>query len=169
MAKIDEKPDLSGIGTSFKVVYTDYSMEDATVKVDTNKYDLKKKLETGGNFTSLVIVEFRTENGSRVCGYLKGDILYIIGKSDELLQGRYKQLSTFYCSTEGTSSYADSITLSLANQTTFETGVVSYGYPTTDGLLTGFWEVFDAQIATREWGGECYFFTSTGTQYSVGG
>ena len=169
MAKIDEKPDLSGIGTSFKVVYTDYSMAEANIKVDTNKYNLKKKLETGGNFTSLVINEFRTTNGSRVCGYLKGDILYIIGKSDELLQGRYKQLSTFYCSTEGTSSYADSITLSLANQKTFETGVVSYGYPTTDGIVTGFWEVFDSQIASREWDGECYFFTSTGTQYSVGG
>ena len=169
MAKIEEKPDLSGIGTSFKVVYTDYSMDDATIKVDTNKYNLKKKLETGGNFTSLVINEFKTEDGSRVCGYLKGDILYIIGKSDKLLQGRYKQLSTFYCSTEGTSSYADSITLSLANQKTFETGVVSYGYPTTDGLLTGFWEVFDSQIANREWGSECYFFTSTRNQYSVGG
>ena len=169
MAKIDEKPDLSGIGTSFKVVYTDYSMAEANIKVDTNKYNLKKKLETGGNFTSLVINEFRTTNGSRVCGYLKGDILYIIGKSDELLQGRYKQLSTFYCSTEGTSSYADSITLSLANQKTFETGVVSYGYPTTDGIVTGFWEVFDSQIASREWDGECYFFTSTGTQDSVGG
>ena len=37
MAKIDEKPDLSGIGTSFKVVYTDYSMVYSTEKVDTNK------------------------------------------------------------------------------------------------------------------------------------
>ena len=169
MAKIEEKPDLSGIGTSFKVVYTDYSMDDATIKVDTRKSDLKKKLEIGGNFTSLVINEFRTKNGSRVCGYLKGDVLYIIGKSDEILEGRYKQLSDFYCSTEGTASYADSITLSLANQKTFETGVVSYGYPTTDGLLTGFWEVFDSQIANREWGSECYFFTSTGNQYNVGG
>ena len=169
MAKIDEKPDLSGIGTTFKVVYTDYSMDDATIEVYTRGSDLKKKLVSGGNFTALQAHEFRTINGSRVCGYLKGDVLYIIGKSDELLEGRYKQLATFYCSTEGTASYADSITLSLANQTTFETGVVSYGYPTTDGIVTGFWEVFDSQISTREWGYDNTFFTSTGTQYIVGG
>ena len=169
MAKIEEKPDLSGIGTTFRVVYTDYSMDDAFIQVDTRSSDLKKKLENGGNFTSIQAHEFRTKNGSRVCGYLKGDILYIIGKSDELLEGRYKQLNNFYCSTEGTASYADSITLSLANQTTFETGVVSYGYPTTDGIVTGFWEVFDAQLSNREWGYDNTFFTSTGDQYIVGG
>ena len=169
MAKIEEKPDLSGIGTTFRVVYTDYSMVDASIAVTTTRPSMQRRLDSGSNFTALMINEFRTENGGRVCGYLKGDILYIIGKSDELLQGRYKQLSTFYCSTEGTSSYADSISLSLANQTTFETGVVSYGYPTTDGIVTGFWEVFDSQIANREWGYDNTFFTSTGTQYIVGG
>ena len=40
MTKIDEKPNFSGIGTSFKVVYTDYSMDDATITVDTRKSDL---------------------------------------------------------------------------------------------------------------------------------
>ena len=170
MAKIEEKPDLSGIGTSFKVVYTDYSGDDASITVTTRSSDLKKQLNYGSNFTSLVANEFRTINGSRVCGYLKGDILYIIGKSDDILEGRYKQMNNFYCSTNGTATYADSITLSLANQKTVETGVVSYGYPTSDGLLTGFWEVFDSQIANREWSSSGkQFFTSTGTQYLVGG
>ena len=169
MAKIEEKPDLSGIGTSFKVVYTDYSGVNARMKVTTRSSDLKKQLNYGYNDTSLVATEFRTNNGSRVCGYLKGDVLYIIGKSDAVLKGRYTQLATFYCSTKGTASYADSITLSLSNQTTSETGVVSYGYPTADGLLTGFWEVFDSKIANREWGRYNAFFTSTGTQYLVGG
>lgn len=169
MAKIDEKPDYSGIGTSFKVVYTDYSGDDASIGVTTRTPDLKKQLNYGNSFTSLMANEFRTSNGSRVCGYLKGDVLYIIGKSDARLSGRYKQMNNFYCSTNGTATYADSITLSLANQTTLETGVVSYGYPTKDGLLTGFWEVFDSQIANREWESKITFYTSTGTQYLVGG
>ena len=169
MAKIEEKPDFSGIGTTFKVVYTDYSGDDASIGVTTRSSDLKKRLDYGTSFTSLMANEFRTSNGSRVCGYLKGDVLYIIGKSDARLSGRYKQMNNFYCSTKGTATYADSITLSLANQTTLETGVVSYGYPTKDGLLTGFWEVFDSQIANREWEGQIEFFTSTGTQYLVGG
>ena len=170
MAKIDEKPDFSGIGTSFKVVYTDYSDDNASVQVTTRSSDQKRKLDYGYNETSLMATEFRTINGSRVCGYLKGDVLYIIGKSDDMLEGRYKQIINFYCSTKGTSSYADSISLSLANQKTYETGVVSYGFPTADGLLTGFWEVFDSQIANREWSTSGrQFFTSTGTQYLVGG
>lgn len=170
MAKIEEKPDLSGIGTTFKVVYTDYSGDDSTVEVTTRSTDMKRKLDYGYTETSLMATEFRTRNGSRVCGYLKGDILYIIGKSDDILESRYKQIINFYCSTKGTASYSDSISLSLANQKTLETGVVSYGYPTTDGLLTGFWEVFDSQIANREWDTTGrQFFTSTGTQYLVGG
>ena len=170
MAKIDEKPDLSGIGTTFKVVYTDYSLDDASIAVTTRSSDQKRQLDGAYNGTALVANEFRTINGSRVCGYLKGDILYIIGKSDEVLEGRRKQMASFYCGTKGTSSYSDSISLSLANQITYETGVVSYGYPTTDGLLTGFWEAFDSQIANSEWGTiETDFFTSTGTQYLVGG
>ena len=151
MAKIDEKPDLSGIGTTFKVVYTDYSIDNATINVDTTFPNLKKKLTNGSNATALQAHEFRTRNGSRVCGYLKGDILYIIRKSNEVLEGRYKQLSAFYCSTPGTASYSESITLALANQKASETGVVSYGYPTADGLVTGFWEVFDSQLSNREW------------------
>lgn len=173
MAKIDEKPDLSGIGTSFKVVYTDFSIDNASIVVETRSRDLKKKLNGGNNGTALRAHEFRTRNGSRVCGYLKGDVLYIIGKSDEVLEGRSKQLLSFYCSTEGTASYSDSISLSLANQKTFETGVVSYGYPTADGLVTGFWEVFDSQIANREWAtNHNTFYTATsvaGDQYIVGG
>lgn len=169
MAKIDEKPDYSSIGTTFRVVYTDYSMDDAGISVETRYPDLKKRLNSCSNYTALVATEFRTKNGSRVCGYLKGDVLYIIGKDDDILEGRYKQLLSFYCSTKGTSSYSDSITLSLSNQKTFETGVVSYGYPTSDGIVTGFWECFDSQIANREWGSQNAFFTSTGTQYLVGG
>ena len=170
MAKIDEKPDLSGIGTTFKVVYTDYSINKASIHVTTRYSDLKKQLNNGTNGTALQAHEFRTRNGSRVCGYLKGDVLYIIGKSDEVLEGRYKQLLNFYCNTPGTATYSESITLSLANQKTYETGVVSYGYPTTDGLLTGFWELFDSQLTNREWGTrQNSFFTSTGTQYLVGG
>lgn len=169
MAKIDEKPDFSGIGASFKVAYTDYSGVNARMKVTTRSSDLKKQLNYGYNSTSVVATEFRTTDGSRVCGYLKGDVLYIIGKSNAVLEGRYTQLATFYCSTKGTASYADSITLSLSNQATMETGVVSYGYPTADGLLTGFWEVFDSKIANREWGRYNAFFTSTGSQYLVGG
>ena len=168
MAKIDEKPDLSGIGTSFKVVYT-HSSAETRIKVTTRSYDLKKQLNYGTSFTTLMANEFRTSDGSRVCGYLKGDVLYIIGKSNATLGGRYKQMSTFYCMTDGTATYANSIALSLANQTTTETGVVSYGYPTADGLITGFWEVFDSQIANREWEGYIDFYTSTGTQYLVGG
>ena len=170
MAKIDEKPDYSGIGTTFKVVYTDYSIDNASIQVTTRYPDLARKLDSGFNYTALQAHEFRTRNGSRVCGYLKGDVLYIIGKDDEVLEGRYKQLLSFYCSTDGTASYSNSITLSLSNQKTYETGVVSYGYPTTDGIVTGFWEVFDSQIANREWGTQQNdFFTSTGTQYLVGG
>ena len=170
MAKIDEKPDLSGIGTSFKVVYTDYSISSSHIDVTTSFPDLKKQLNGGYTGTALQAHEFRTRKGSRVCGYLKGDVLYIIGKSDEVLEGRYKQLLNFYCNTPGTATYSESITLSLANQKASETGVVSYGYPTADGLLTGFWEVFDSQIANQEWGiRQNSFFTSTGTQYLVGG
>lgn len=169
MAKIEEKPDFSGIGTSFKVVYTDYSGIDTRIKVTTRSYDLKKQLNYGYNYASFIANEFRTSNGSRVCGYLKGDVLYIIGKSDTTLSGRRKQIIDYYCSTEGTATYADSISLSLTNQKTMETGVVSYGGPTADGLLTGFWEVFDSQIANREWERQIDFFTSTGTQYLVGG
>ena len=168
MAKIDEKPDFSGIGTSFKVVYTDSSAE-TRIKVTTRSYDLKKQLNYGTSFTTLMANEFRTSDGSRVCGYLKGDVLYIIGKSNATLGGRYKQMSTFYCMTDGTATYANSITLSLANQTTTETGVVSYGYPTADGLITGFWEAFDSMITNREWERQISFYTSTGTQYLVGG
>ena len=54
MAKIEEKPDLSGIGTSFKVVYTDFSGDDSQIKVTTRSNDLKKKLEQGYTGTSLV-------------------------------------------------------------------------------------------------------------------
>ena len=169
MAKIDEKPDFSGIGTTFKVVYTDYSISSSHIDVTTQFPDLKKQLTGGYTGTALQAHEFRTRNGSRVCGYLKGDVLYIIGKSDDVLEGRYKQLLNFYCNTPGTATYSDSITLSLANQKTYETGVVSYGYPTTDGLLTGFWEVFDSKTANREWGRYNSFFTSTGTKYLVGG
>jgi len=169
MAKIDEKPDYSGIGSSFKVVYTNYSGGNTDIKVTTQSYDLKKQLNFGSSYTSLMANEFRTSDGSRVCGYLKDDVLYIIGKSDARLSGRYKHLIEFYCSTNGTATYANSISLSLANQKTIETGVVSYGYPTADGLLTGFWEVFDSQIANREWEGRIDFYTSTGTQYLVGG
>ena len=170
MAKIEEKPDYSGIGTTFKVVYTDHSIDNASVKVTSRSSDQKRQLDYAYNETALVANEFRTKNGSRVCGYLKGDVLYIIGKSDEVLEGRRKQMASFYCGTKGTSSYSDSISLSLANQKTYETGVVSYGYPTTDGLLTGFWEAFDSQIANSEWGTrQTDFFTSTGTQYLVGG
>ena len=168
MAKIDEKPDLSGIGTTFKVVYT-FTSAESRIKVTTRSYDLKKQLNYGTSFTTLMANEFRTSAGSRVCGYLKGDVLYIIGKSNATLGGRYKQMSTFYCMTDGTATYANSITLSLANQTTTETGVVSYGYPTADGLITGFWETFDSMIANREWEGRIDFYTSTGTQYLVGG
>ena len=168
MAKIDEKPDFSGLGTTFKVVYTDSSAE-TRIKVTTRSYDLKKQLNYGTSFTTLMANEFRTSDGSRVCGYLKGDVLYIIGKSNATLGGRYKQMSTFYCMTDGTATYANSISLSLANQTTTETGVVSYGYPTADGLITGFWEAFDSMIANREWERQISFYTSTGTQYLVGG
>ena len=169
MAKIDEKPDYSGIGTSFKVVYTDYSGDGASIGVTTTTPSMKRRLDAGVNSTALMATEFRTRNGSRVCGYLKDDVLYIIGSANESLEGRYKQLTSFYCSTEGTASYADSISLSLVNQKALETGVVSYGYPTQDALLTGFWEVFDSQISNRPWGVENAFFTSTGTQYLVGG
>lgn len=169
MAKIDEKPDFSGIGTTFKVVYTDYSEANTSIKVTTRSYDLKKQLNFGSSYTSVMANEFRTSDGSRVCGYLKGDVLYIIGKSDARLSGRYKQIINFYCSTEGTATYANSISLSLANQKTMETGVVSYGYPTADGHITGFWEVFNSLIANREWEREISFYTSTGTQYLVGG
>ena len=170
MAKIEEKPDLSGIGTTFKVVYTDYSISSSNIQVKTRTPDLSRQLDWCNNGTALQAHEFRTRNGSRVCGYLKGDILYIIGKSDEVLEGRYKQLLNFYCNTPGTATYSESITLSLANQKTEETGVVNYGYPTTDGIVTGFWEVFDSQIANREWGtSQNSFCTSTGTQYRGGG
>ena len=168
MAKIEEKPDFSGIGTSFKVVYTDL-IATSNIHVTTRTSDLKKQLNGGYTGTALRAYEFRTRNGSRVCGYLKGDILYIIGKSDDVLEGRYKQLLNFYCDTEGTSTYSDSITLSLSNQKAYETGVVSYGYPTADGLVTGFWELFDSQIANEEWRTQNSFFTSTGVQYTVGG
>lgn len=170
MAKIDEKPDLSGIGTSFKVVYTDHSISSSNIQVTTITPDLRKRLDGGYTGTALQAHEFRTKKGSRVCGYLKGDVLYIIGKSDDILEGRYKQLLNFYCDTPGTATYSESITLSLANQKTYETGVVSYGYPTPDGTVTGFWEVFDSQLANREWGTrQNSFYTSTGTQYLVGG
>ena len=173
MAKIDEKPDLSGIGTAFKVVYTHFSGDDSQIKVTTRSSDLKKQLEKGYTGTALTLNEFRTKNNSRVCGYLKGDKLYIIGKADDILEGRYYNTSTFYCDTPGTASYNDSISLSLSNQQAKETGVVSYGYPTADGLLTGFWEFFDSQIANSEWGTRHNtFFTSTsvaGDQYIVGG
>ena len=170
MAKIDEKPDFSGLGTTFKVVYTDYSIATSNIQVTTRTPDLKKQLNFCSTGTALQAHEFRTRKGSRVCGYLKGDVLYIIGKSDDVLEGRYKQLLNFYCNTPGTATYSESITLSLANQKASETGVVSYGYPTADGLLTGFWEVFDSQIANREWGTRHNsFFTSAGAQYLVGG
>lgn len=173
MAKINEKPDYSGIGTTFKVVYTDFSLDDAAIGVTTQYPSLKKKLDYGNNGTALKANEFRSRYGGRVCGYLKGDILYIIGKDDEVLEGRHKQLRSFYCDTNGTSSYSESISLSLSNQKTYETGVVSYGYPTPDGIVTGFWEVFDSQIANSEWAtNHNTFFTSTsvaGDQYIVGG
>ena len=170
MAKIDEKPDFSGIGTTFKVVYTDYSIAISHIDVTTRFPDLKKQLEGGYTGTALQAHEFRTRKGSRVCGYLKGDVLYIIGKSDDVLEGRYKQLLNFYCNTPGTATYSESITLSLSNQKTEETGVVNYGYPTADGLVTGFWEVFDSQLANREWGtSQNSFYTSVGRQYLVGG
>lgn len=173
MAKIDEKPDYSGIGTTFKVVYTDFSMDDSQIKVTTRSNDLKKKLEQGYTATSLQLHEFRTRNNSRVCGYLKGDKLYVIGKADEILEGRYKQVNNFYCNTPGTASYNESISLSLSNQQAEETGVVSYGYPAPTITLIGFWEFFDSQIANSEWGTRHNtFFTSTsvaGDQYIVGG
>ena len=173
MAKIDEKPDLSGIGTSFKVVYTDFSGDDSQIKVTTRSNDLKKKLDQGYTGTSLMLNEFRTQNNSRVCGYLKGDKLYIIGKANDVLEGRHKQVNNFYCNTPGTASYNDSISLSLSNQQAEETGVVSYGYPAPTITLIGFWEFFDSQIANREWGTRHNtFYTSNsvaGNQYIVGG
>ena len=96
MAKIEEKPDFSGIGTSFKVVYTDFSGGDSQIKVTTRSNDLKKKLEQGYTATSLMLTEFHTRNNSRMCGYLKGDKLYIIGKADDILEGRHKQVNSFF-------------------------------------------------------------------------
>ena len=61
MAKIDEKPDFSGLGTTFKVVYTDSSAE-TRIKVTTRSYDLKKQLNYGTSFTTLMANEFRTSD-----------------------------------------------------------------------------------------------------------
>ena len=173
MAKIEEKPDFSGIGTSFKVVYTHFSGDDSQIKVTTRSRDLKKQLEQGYTGTALSLNEFRTHNNSRVCGYLKGDKLYIIGKADDVLEGRYKNTDPFYCNTPGTASYNDSISLSLSNQQAEETGVVSYGYPAPTITLIGFWEFFFFLFANREWSTRHHiFFTLTSAAvdlYNVGG
>lgn len=168
MAKIDEKPDYSGIGTGFRTVYTDYSIAESRVIVETRTPDLQRQLILGTSGTALQIAEYRTADGSRICGYLNNGNLYIIGKDDTRLKSRYKQLLSFGVFTPGTASYSDSIALSLINQKTQETGVCSYYYPTNSGLVTGFWETFESEIQNREWEMQSIsYYTSVGIRYNI--
>lgn len=120
MAKIEEPIDWSKYGDHFSMVW---ASEGSSFMSITRRADGQIRVDNIGAYTNIETIRIDYANNGRLIGYVHDGKISIIGTSGDLVTNN-KQI--IYGAGSSAGSFVDALSLSVAEQTSVETGVVSY-------------------------------------------
>lgn len=120
MAKIEEPIDWGKYGDHFSLVW---ASEGSSVIVITRRADGQIRVDIIGAYTNIETIRIDYANTGRLIGYVHDGKISIIGTHGDLVTNN-KQI--IYGAGSSPGSFVDALTLSVAEQTSVETGVISY-------------------------------------------
>lgn len=120
MAKIEEQIDWSKYGDHFSLAW---SSEGSSVIRITRRADGQIRVDTISAYSNIETIRIDYVNNGRLIGYVHDGKISIIGAPGDLVTNK-KQI--IYGASSSAGSFVDALSLSVAEQTSVETGVVSY-------------------------------------------
>lgn len=120
MAKIEEPIDWSKYGDHFSMAW---ASEGSSFISITRRADGQIRVDNIGAYSNIETIRIDYANNGRLIGYVHDGKISIIGTSGDLVTNN-KQI--IYGASSSAGSFVDALSLSVAEQTSVETGVVSY-------------------------------------------
>ena len=120
MARIEEPIDWSKYGDHFSLAW---ASEGSSLISITRRADGKIRVDNINAYSNIETIRIDYANNGRLIGYVHDGKISIIGTNGDLVTNN-KQI--IYGASSSAGSFADSLSLSVAEQTSVETGVVSY-------------------------------------------
>lgn len=120
MAKIEEPIDWSKYGDHFSMVW---ASEGSSLISITRRADGQIRVDNISAYSNIETIRIDYANNGRLIGYVHDGKISIIGTSGDLVTNN-KQI--IYGASSSAGSFVDALSLSVAEQTSVETGVVSY-------------------------------------------
>ena len=120
MARIEEPIDWSKYGDHFSLLW---ASEGSSLISITRRADGKIRVDNISAYSSIETIRIDYVDNGRLIGYVHDGKISIIGTEGDLVTGN-KQI--IYGASSSAGSFADTLSLSVAEQTSVETGVVSY-------------------------------------------
>lgn len=120
MAKIEEPIDWSKYGDHFSMAW---ASEGSSFISITRRADGQIRVDNIGAYSNIETIRIDYANNGRLIGYVHDGKISIIGTSGDLVTNN-KQI--IYGAGSSAGSFVDALSLSVAEQTSVETGVVSY-------------------------------------------
>lgn len=120
MAKIEEPIDWSKYGDHYSMAWTS---EGSSIIRIIRRADGQIRVDSISAYSNIETIRIDYANNGRLIGYVHDGKISIIGAPGDLVTNN-KQIP--YCASSSAGSFADALSLSVAEQTSVETGVVSY-------------------------------------------
>lgn len=120
MAKIEEPIDWSKYGDHFSLAW---ASEGSSLISITRRADGQIRVDSISAYSNIETIRIDYANAGRLIGYVHDGKISIIGALGDLVTN-YKQIP--YGASSSAGSFVDALSLSVAEQTSVETGVVSY-------------------------------------------
>lgn len=120
MAKIEEPIDWSKYGDHYSMAW---AFEGSSLIVITRRADGQIRVDNISAYSSIDTIRIDYANAGRLIGYVHDGKISIIGAPGDLVTNN-KQI--IYGASSSAGSFVDALSLSVAEQTSVETGVVSY-------------------------------------------
>lgn len=120
MAKIEEQIDWSKYGDHFSLAW---AFEGSSIISITRRADGQIRVDTIDAYSTIETIRIDYANNGRLIGYVHDGKISIIGAPGDLVTNN-KQI--IYRASSSAGSFVDALSLSVAEQTSIETGVVSY-------------------------------------------
>lgn len=120
MAKIEEPIEWSKYGDHFSMAW---AFEGSSLIFITRRADGQIRVDNISAYSNIETIRIDYANTGRLIGYVHDGKISIIGAPGELVTN-YKQI--LYGASSSAGSFVDALSLSVAEQTSVETGVVSY-------------------------------------------
>ena len=120
MAKLEEPIDWSKYGDHFSMAW---ASEGSSVISITRRADGRIRVDNISAYSNIETIRIDYVSAARLIGYVHDGKISIIGASGELVTNN-KQIK--YGASSSAGSFVDTLSLSVAEQTSIETGVVSY-------------------------------------------